>query len=291
VKPFLRGWIHAGMIPLLTAAFAVLIVLSPTPLTRVGSSVYAASAILLFAVSGMYHRGNWQPKLLAFWRRFDHANIYIFIAGTYTPFAFLYLHGAARWALFGIVWGCAVAGAVFKIVMPNAPRWVSTPLYSSQCPAREPRYSHRQGGTDGQGLLGNPSIALGSRHRCMSDQGVDDCRRSAWARVVAGIARPGDQGLGVVGGVVEAAIGRAEVRDRGLEKGLGSGDPTRVRGQLGEGEVARGNAAVVLEHARSRASQAIAGNPKQPVTDRVDVEQQPRSIERCAQQVRSIQCD
>ena len=52
VKPLLRGWIHAGMIPLLTAAFAVLIVLSPTTLTRVGSSVYAASAILLFAVSG-----------------------------------------------------------------------------------------------------------------------------------------------------------------------------------------------------------------------------------------------
>ncbi|GAC1383072.1 MAG: hemolysin III family protein [Marmoricola sp.] len=129
VKPLLRGWIHAGMIPLLTAAFAVLIVLSPTTLTRVGSSVYAASAILLFAVSGMYHRGNWQPRLLAFWRRFDHANIYIFIAGTYTPFAFLYLHGTARWALFGIVWGCAVAGAVFKILMPNAPRWVSTPLY------------------------------------------------------------------------------------------------------------------------------------------------------------------
>jgi hemolysin III len=129
VKPLLRGWIHAGMIPLLTAAFAVLIVLSPTPLTRVGSSVYAASAILLFAVSGLYHRGNWQPKLMAFWRRFDHANIYIFIAGTYTPFAFLYLHGASRWALFGIVWGCAVAGAVFKILIPNAPRWISTPLY------------------------------------------------------------------------------------------------------------------------------------------------------------------
>src|SRR5690348_5524103 len=118
VKPLLRGWIHAGMIPLLTAAFAVLIVLSPTPLTRVGSSVYAASAILLFSVSGMYHRGNWQPKLMAFWRRFDHANIYIFIAGTYTPFAFLYLHGWTRWALFGIVWGCAAAGAVFKILVP-----------------------------------------------------------------------------------------------------------------------------------------------------------------------------
>lgn len=129
VKPLLRGWIHAGMIPVLTAAFAVLIALSPTPLTRVGSSVYAASAILLFTVSGMYHRGNWQPKLLLFWRRFDHANIYIFIAGTYTPFAFLYLTGAARWWMFGIVWGCALAGATFKILAPNAPRWVSTPLY------------------------------------------------------------------------------------------------------------------------------------------------------------------
>lgn len=129
VKPKLRGWMHAGSVPLLTAAFAVLIALSPTAITRVGSAIFAASAILLFTVSGIYHRGNWSPRLWAFWRRFDHANIYVLIAGTYTPFAFLYLHGGARWTLIGVVWGCAIAGMVFKIARPDAARWLSTPLY------------------------------------------------------------------------------------------------------------------------------------------------------------------
>lgn len=129
VKPHLRGWLHAGSVPLLTAAFAVLIVLSPTTLTRVGSSVYAASAVLLFSVSGIYHRGTWQPRVWAFWRRFDHANIYVFIAGSYTPFAFLYLAGAARAWMLGIVWGCAGVGLLFRILWVDAPRWLLTSLY------------------------------------------------------------------------------------------------------------------------------------------------------------------
>lgn len=129
LKPHLRGWLHTGVIPLLTAAFAVLIVLSPTPLTILGSSIYAASALLLFTVSGIYHRGNWQPKLWAFWRRFDHANIFILIAGTYTPFVFLYVTGNARWWLLALVWGCALAGTVFKLIAPGAPRWLGSMLY------------------------------------------------------------------------------------------------------------------------------------------------------------------
>ena len=129
VRPRLRGWIHSGMIPLLSAAFAVLIAKSPTPIAVIGSSIYAASALLLFGISGIYHRYAWNPPTMLFFRRFDHANIYIFIAGTYTPFTFLFLHGGARWTLFGVVWGCALAGTIFKMFMPNAPRWLSTPLY------------------------------------------------------------------------------------------------------------------------------------------------------------------
>ena len=124
-KPRLRGWLHSGSLPVMTAAFAVLIVLSPTTETRVGSSVFAAGAILLFTVSGIYHRGTWSPRTWAFLRRFDHANIFIFIAATYTPFAFLYLDGAALWTLLGIVWTCALVGTAFKIAWPGAPRWTS----------------------------------------------------------------------------------------------------------------------------------------------------------------------
>ena len=128
-KPRLRGWMHAGALPLLVAASVVLVVLSPTSLTRWGSSVYVASALLLFGVSAIYHRGTWEPRMWAFWRRFDHANIYVLIAGTYTPFALLYLDGSARVWLLGIVWGVALVGLVLRVALVRAPRWVFTPLY------------------------------------------------------------------------------------------------------------------------------------------------------------------
>lgn len=129
LKPKLRGWMHAGSVPLLTAAFAVLIVLSPTAATRVGSSIFAASAILLFTVSGIYHRGTWSPRTWAFLRRFDHANIFILIAGSYTPFAIMYLDGGTLAVLLSVVWTAAVAGMFFRVFWTDAPRWLYVPMY------------------------------------------------------------------------------------------------------------------------------------------------------------------
>ena len=129
VKPRLRGWMHATVAPLAIAAFIVLIALSPTPATKIGSAVFAASAILLFTVSGFYHRGNWSPKTWAFLRRFDHANIFVLIAGTYTPYAMLFLDGGARITILGVVWGAALVGVFFRIFWVDAPRWLYTPMY------------------------------------------------------------------------------------------------------------------------------------------------------------------
>ncbi|HET6167022.1 MAG TPA: hemolysin III family protein [Marmoricola sp.] len=129
VKPKLRGWMHAGTAPLALAAFVVLIVLSPTPATRVGSAVFAASALLLFTTSGVYHRGTWSPKVWAFLRRMDHANIFVLIAGSYTPFAFLFLDGSSRVVLLSVIWAAALAGMVFRIFWIDAPRWLYTPMY------------------------------------------------------------------------------------------------------------------------------------------------------------------
>lgn len=129
VKPRLRGWMHALTAPLALAAFIVLIVLSPDAATRVGSSIYATSAVLLFTVSAIYHRGTWSPRVWAFLRRFDHANIYVLIAGSYTPFAILFLHGRARVTLLTIVWSAALLGMLFRILWVDAPRWLPTPLY------------------------------------------------------------------------------------------------------------------------------------------------------------------
>ena len=91
VKPKLRGWLHLVTSPLTLAAGIVLVVLSPTATTRVGSAVFASSALLLFTVSAIYHRGTWSPRMWLFLRRFDHANIFLLIAGSYTPFTLLLL--------------------------------------------------------------------------------------------------------------------------------------------------------------------------------------------------------
>jgi hemolysin III len=129
VKPKLRGWLHAITSPLTLAAGIVLFALSPTTATRIGSAVFAMSALLLFTVSAVYHRGTWSPRTWAFLRRFDHANIFLLIAGSYTPFTLLMVEGATRTLLLSVVWGGAGAGVLFRILWHGAPRWIYTPLY------------------------------------------------------------------------------------------------------------------------------------------------------------------
>ena len=129
VKPHLRGWLLAATAPLALAAGVVLVALSPTPLTRIGSAAFAFSALLVFTVSAVYHRGTWSPRTWAFLRRFDHANIFVLIAGTYTPYALLFLDGTARTTLLLVVWGAAIAGVVFRVFWIDAPRWLYLPMY------------------------------------------------------------------------------------------------------------------------------------------------------------------
>jgi hemolysin III len=129
VKPKLRGWMHAATAPAALAAGIVLVALSPTASTRVGSAVFATSALLLFTVSAIYHRGTWSPKVWRFLRRFDHANIFLLIAGSYTPFTLLLLRGADRIVLLSVVWAGALLGVAFRVLWSDAPRWLYTPIY------------------------------------------------------------------------------------------------------------------------------------------------------------------
>ena len=129
VKPKLRGWLHAATAPLTLAAGIVLIVLSPNAATRTGSAIFAASALVLFTVSAVYHRGHWSPRVWGFLRRFDHANIFLLIAGSYTPFTLLLLDGTDRTVLLTVVWVGAALGIVFRIFWAGAPRWLYTPIY------------------------------------------------------------------------------------------------------------------------------------------------------------------
>jgi hemolysin III len=129
VKPRLRGWLHAATSPLALAAGIVLIALSPTLATKVGSATFAGTALLLFTVSGIYHRGNWSRRTWEVLRRFDHANIFLLIAGSYTPFAIILLHGAAQTGLLILVWSGAALGVGFRVLWIDAPRWLYVPIY------------------------------------------------------------------------------------------------------------------------------------------------------------------
>ncbi|CUR55167.1 channel protein, hemolysin III family [metagenome] len=129
VKPKLRGWLHLITAPLTLAAGIVLIALSPTASTRVGSALFAGTALVLFTVSAIYHRGNWSPRVWAFLRRFDHSNIFLLIAGSYTPFSLMLLQGQERVVLLSVIWGGAVLGVLFRIFWTSAPRWLYVPIY------------------------------------------------------------------------------------------------------------------------------------------------------------------
>jgi hemolysin III len=129
VKPKLRGWLHLGTVPLALAGGIVLVVLSPDGITRLGSALFAATALVLFTVSAVYHRGTWSPRTWNVLRRFDHANIFLLIAGTYTPFALMFLEGEARALLLSIVWTGAILGVFFRVFWTDAPRWLYVPIY------------------------------------------------------------------------------------------------------------------------------------------------------------------
>jgi hemolysin III len=129
IKPKLRGWLHLATAPLTLVAGIVLIALSPSATTRIGSAAFTGTALVLFTVSAIYHTGTWSPRTWAFLRRFDHANIFLLIAGSYTAFSLLLLEGPTRWILLTTVWAGAVLGVLFRIFWTDAPRWLYVPLY------------------------------------------------------------------------------------------------------------------------------------------------------------------
>ncbi|UNX56657.1 hemolysin III family protein (plasmid) [Georgenia sp. TF02-10] len=129
VKPRLRGWLHLASTPVILAAGIVLVAMSPTATTRIGSALYAGTALLLFGVSAIYHRGTWSPKVWTILNRFDHSNIFLMIAGSYTPFSLILLDGLDRVLLLTVVWTGALLGVAFKLFWPSAPRWLSAPIY------------------------------------------------------------------------------------------------------------------------------------------------------------------
>jgi hemolysin III len=129
VRPQLRGWLHAGTFPLSVAAGIVLVVLSPGTHIRASTAVFAITASLLFGVSAIYHLRRWSPRMHAVLQRLDHANIFLIIAGTYTPFSVLLLPAGKARTLLWVVWTGALVGVAFRVLWVGAPRWLYVPVY------------------------------------------------------------------------------------------------------------------------------------------------------------------
>jgi len=132
-KPRMRGWIHFYSAWLAIICGATLVSVSwAVASTRAGLTTfaYALATVAMFAVSATYHRVNWKSETTRnLMKRLDHSMIFVFIAGSYTPFAMLAMPPAAGRLVLWIVWVGALAGIVLKVCWPSAPRWLGVPLY------------------------------------------------------------------------------------------------------------------------------------------------------------------
>ena len=125
-KPLLRGVFHQWAFFAASAAGLVLVALADGLRERFASWVYAVALAAMFGASAVYHRVNWRtPARRAWARRLDHSTIFIFIAGTYTPFALLAFEGAFAAVLLTVVWTGAVLGLAVNLCWIDAPKWVA----------------------------------------------------------------------------------------------------------------------------------------------------------------------
>jgi hemolysin III len=126
--PHLRGWLHAGMAPVSVVLGIILIALSPAEY-RWAAALYSVTAVMLFGTSAVYHRFNWSPRNKVLLKRLDHSNIFLIIAGSYTPFAVVLLPWEQERTLLILVWTGAILGVLFRVFWVGAPRWLYTPIY------------------------------------------------------------------------------------------------------------------------------------------------------------------
>ncbi|HEY2161103.1 MAG TPA: hemolysin III family protein [Solirubrobacteraceae bacterium] len=129
-KPRLRGVLHQWACLSSVPLGLALVIAAGGVRARIAVSVYAVSLVALFGVSALYHRVDWRSLAVRRWmRRLDHSMIFVLIAGTYTPFAMLALHGPLALAMLIVVWAGALAGVVFKLVWIDAPKWLFAAAY------------------------------------------------------------------------------------------------------------------------------------------------------------------
>jgi hemolysin III len=131
-KPRLRGRLHQYAF---FVALASGIVLCSIAATRPGYGpfvsclIYSLTVCGLFGISALYHRRIWSERGYQIMRRLDHSMIFIFIAGSYTPFCVLLLSPGKATITLTLIWAGALGGVALKTIWPHLPRWAGAPLY------------------------------------------------------------------------------------------------------------------------------------------------------------------
>jgi hemolysin III len=129
VKPRLRGVSHEIGFFIALVAGTWVVATAGSALARGASAIYAVTLALMLGVSASYHRGTWRTRVEMRWKRADHAMIFLFVAGTYTPICVLAIGGALGRELLLLVWAGAALGALRAIFWVRAPRVIATALY------------------------------------------------------------------------------------------------------------------------------------------------------------------
>lgn len=129
VKPRLRGVSHQFASFAALCAGLLLVAAAPRGAASQACIIYSAAMVMLFGVSALYHRATWAPRPRMWMRRLDHACIFVFIAGTYTPVCMMALPPAVGNPLLLAVWGGAGLGVAQSLFWVRAPRAVALGLY------------------------------------------------------------------------------------------------------------------------------------------------------------------
>jgi hemolysin III len=129
VKPRMRGVLHQYAFFVSVVLGAVLVIAAGSGRARAATGIYAFAVSGLLGTSALYHRITWSQRARAWMRRLDHSMIFVLIAGTYTPFALLVLHGTLANAILIVVWAGALGGIVLNLVWITAPRWLTASVY------------------------------------------------------------------------------------------------------------------------------------------------------------------
>jgi hemolysin III len=124
-KPRLRGVLHElGLYASVPLGVALGLLAAGTR-AQVSAAIFAGAVVAMFGASALYHRFTWSPSTRLWLRRLDHAGIFGLIAGTYTPFGLLVLHGVWQIVVLSIVWGGASVAILAKLAWVAAPKWLS----------------------------------------------------------------------------------------------------------------------------------------------------------------------